>query len=155
MNTKNFWIAAAAGGALSLLVTNLPYIGFVNCLLCAGFWGSAIFAVWLYRRLNGSISVREAVKVGAMSGLIGGVVGLLLSFLGLAGVQGMMNGLKGILPAEDLQGMEEIPAWAGWLVNVVGVIIEIGFGALGGWIGAALFRTDRVPQNPTSNPGEK
>jgi hypothetical protein len=143
MNTKNFWIAAAAGGALSLLVTNLPYIGFVNCLLCAGFWGSAIFAVWLYRRLNGTVSVREAVKVGAVSGLIAGVVGLLLSFVGLAGVQGMMNGLEGILPTEDLQGMQEIPAWAGWLINVIGVAFEFGCGALGGWIGGAILDPNR------------
>jgi hypothetical protein len=139
MNTKNFWIAAAAGGALSLLVANLPYVGFVNCLLCVGFWGSAIFSVWLYRRLNGTVSLREAIKVGAASGLIAGVVGLLLSFFGLAGVQGMMNGLEGIISAEDLQGMEEIPAWAGWLVNIMGVVFEIGCGALGGWIGGTLL----------------
>jgi hypothetical protein len=143
MNTKNFWIAATAGGALSLLVTNLPYVGFVNCLLCVGFWGSAIFAVWLYRRLNGTITVREAVKVGAVSGLIAGVIGFLLSFLGLAGVQGMMKGLEGVIPAKDLQGMQEIPAWAGWLINVLGVVFEFGCGALGGWIGGAIFRTDR------------
>jgi hypothetical protein len=143
MNTRNFWIAATAGGALSLLVTNLPYVGFVNCLLCVGFWGSAIFAVWLYHRLNGTITVREAVKVGAVSGLIAGVIGFLLSFLGLAGVQGMMKGLEGVIPAKDLQGMQEIPAWAGWLINVLGVVFEFGCGALGGWIGGAIFRTDR------------
>jgi hypothetical protein len=143
MNTKNFWIAAAAGGALSLLVTNLPYVGFINCLLCAGFWGSAIFAVWLYRRLNGSVRLGEAVKVGAASGLVAGVVGLLLSIVGLAGVQAMMNGLEGVIPAKDLQGMQDIPAWAGWLINVIGVVIEIGFGALGGWIGGAIFDPNR------------
>jgi hypothetical protein len=140
MNTKNFWIAAAAGGVLSLLVTNLPYIGFVNCLLCVGFWGSAIFAVWLYRRLSGTISLRQAVKVGAVSGLIAGVIGLLLSFVGLAGVQGMMNGLEGVIPAEDLQGMQDIPAWAGWLINIIGVVFEFGLGALGGWIGGTIFK---------------
>lgn len=148
MNTKNFWIAAAAGGTLSVLISNLPYVGFVNCLLCAGFWGSAIFSVWLYRRLNGSLSLREAVRVGAVSGLIAGVLGLLLSIFGLAGVQGMLNGMEGIVPAEDLQGMEEIPAWAGWLVNIMGVAIEFGFGALGGWIGGTLL-------NPTRKAGKE
>ena len=146
MNTKNLWIAAAAGGIASVLVTNLPYIGFVNCLLCAGFWGSAILAVWLYRRLNGTISVAEAVKVGALSGLIAGTIGFLLSFLGVAGVQGFLKGMEGMLPAEDIQSMNEIPAWAGWLVNLVGVVVEVGFGALGGWIGGAILRTDRAAQ---------
>jgi hypothetical protein len=143
MNPKNFWISAAAGGILSLLVANLPYIGFVNCLLCVGFWGSAIFAVWLYRRLSGTISLREAVKLGAVSGLISGVIGLGLSFVGLAGVQGMMSGLEGVIPAEDLQGMQDIPAWAGWLINIIGVVFEIGCGALGGWIGGILFNPNR------------
>ena len=143
MNTKNFWIAAAAGGVVSLLTANLPYIGFINCLLCAGFWGSAIFSVWVYRRLNGTVSLREAIKVGAMSGLIAGLVGLLLSFFGLAGVQGLMNGLDNLLPGEEMQGMEDLPAWAGWIINILGVIFEIGCGALGGWIGGALFRSDR------------
>lgn len=143
MNTKNFWLAATAGGVLSLLVTNLPYIGFINCLLCVGFWGSAIFSVWLFRRLNGTVNMRQAVKVGVFSGLIAGVVGLLLSFLGLAGVQGLMNGLDGILSAEDLQGLEEIPSWAGWLINILGVFFEIGCGALGGWLGGTFFNPNR------------
>ncbi len=145
MNTKNFWIAATAGGAVSLLVTNLPFVGFVNCLLCVGFWGSAIFSVWLYRRLTGTLSLREAVKVGAMSGLIAGVVGFLLSFVGLAGVQAMMNGFDSVISAEDLQSIQDIPAWAGWVINLVGVVLEVGFGALGGVLGGALFRNDRNP----------
>jgi len=139
MNTKNFWIAASSGAAASLLLANLPYLGFVNCLLCAGFWGSAVFAVWLYRRLTGTVSVREAVKLGAVSGLIAGVIGLLLSFLGVAGVQGLMKGLEGIIPAQDLQGMEQIPAWAGLIINIMGVVVEFGLGALGGLIGGSIF----------------
>jgi hypothetical protein len=54
-----------------------------------------------------------------------------------------MNGLEGVIPAKDLQGMQDIPAWAGWLINVIGVVIEIGFGALGGWIGGAIFDPNR------------
>lgn len=146
MNTKNFWIAVTAGGALSLLVTNLPYIGFVNCVLCAAFWGSAIFAVWLYRRLNGSISVREAVKVGAVSGLIAGVVGFLLSFVGLAGVQSLLKGFENTLPPEAMGDIQDIPVWVGIIINLIGVLIEVGFGVFGGWIGGALFRSDRKPE---------
>lgn len=142
MNTKNFWIAVMAGGALSLLVTNLPYIGFVNCVLCAAFWGSAIFAVWLYRRLNGTLSIREAVKVGAASGLIAGVVGFLLSFVGLAGVQSLLTGFENILPPETLGDVQDIPVWVGVIINLLGVLIEVVFGVIGGWIGGAIFQTD-------------
>ncbi len=152
MNKTNLWISAAAAGALSLLVTNLPYIGFVNCLLCAGFWGSAIFGTWLYRRLNGNLAVREAVKVGLLSGLLAGVIGFALSFLGLTGVQGLFSGLEGLLPAEELQEMQAIPDWAGWIINLVGVIFEVGCGALGGWIGGAIFRTKPPVQQEGSRP---
>ena len=81
MNNKNLWIASLSGAAVSLLATNLPYIGLINCMLCAGFWGSAVFAVWLYRRLGGKVTIPEGIKIGALSGLIAWAIGLLLSFL--------------------------------------------------------------------------
>jgi hypothetical protein len=143
MNTKNLWIAALSGAVLTTLVSNLPFVGFVNCLLCAGFWGSAIFAVWLYRRLNGTLTVGQGVRIGALTGLCAGVLGFLLSFAGLAGAQGFLNGARQFLPADATQGMNDIPAWGGWIFNLLGVIFNVGFGALGGWIGAAIFNPNR------------
>lgn len=140
MNKRNLWIASLSGAAISLLVSNLPYLGFVNCLVCGAFWGSAIFAVWLYRRLSGSVSVNQAVRIGALTGLLAGLFGLALSFVGLAGLQGFLNGLGQFLPVEDLENMEEIPGWASLLFNLAGVLLEVGFGALGGWIGGSIFK---------------
>jgi hypothetical protein len=37
MKTKNWWIASLAGAVLTTLVSNLPLVGFVNCLLYACF----------------------------------------------------------------------------------------------------------------------
>jgi hypothetical protein len=143
MNTKNLWIASLSGAALSLLIANLPYIGFVNCLLCSGFWGSAIFAVWLYQRLGSVVSIRQGVRVGALSGLIAGIVGFALGFVGLAGAQGFLNSAQQFLPADATQGMEDIPAWAAYIFNFLGVLFEVGFGAFGGWIGAMIFDPNR------------
>lgn len=143
MNTKNFWIACLSGATLSVLVSNLPYIGFINCLLCGGFWGSALFAVWLYRRLSGTLTVRQGVKIGALTGLLAGVIGFALSFAGLAGLQGFLNTAQLLLPAEELGDMQEIPAWGEILFNFMGVLIEIAFGALGGWIGGTILNPDR------------
>ena len=144
MNAKNLWIASLSGAALSLLVTNLPIVGFVNCLLCAGFWGSAIFAVWLYRRLNGTLTVGESIRVGALSGLLAGLIGVLLSFTGLTGVQGLLNGLENTLPPGSLGDIPTIPAWGGTVINLLGALMEGVFGLIGGWIGGALFHTDRL-----------
>jgi hypothetical protein len=143
MNIKNLWIAALSGAVLTTLVSNLPLIGFVNCLLCAGFWGSAIFAVWLYQRLNGTLTIGQGVRIGALTGLLAGVLGLILSLVGLAGAQGFLNGARQFLPADATQGMNDIPAWGGWIFNLLGVIFNVGFGALGGWIGGAIFNPNR------------
>jgi hypothetical protein len=143
MNTRNLWIASLSGAALSLLVSNLPYIGFVNCLLCGAFWGSAIFAVWLYRRLSGTLTIRQGVKIGALTGLLAGVIGFALSFAGLSGAQGFLNSARQFLPADATQGMNDIPAWGALVFNFLGVLFNIGFGTLGGWIGAVIFNPDR------------
>src|SRR5512137_1848677 len=142
MNLKNFWIASLSGAALSLLVTNLPIVGFVNCLLCAGFWGSAIFAVWLYRRLSGTLTVGEDIRIGGLSGLLAGAIGFLLSFAGLTGVQGLLSGFERTLPPGTLGDIPAIPAWGGTVINLLGVLMEVVFGIIGGWIGGAIFRTD-------------
>jgi hypothetical protein len=140
MNQKHLWIASLSGAVLTELVSNLWLLGLVNLLLCAGFWGSAIFSVWLYRRLAGAVSPSQGVKIGALTGLCAGALGILLSFAGLAGAQGFMNTASQFLQADALQEMQEIPAWAGWIFNTVGFIFNLVFGALGGWIGGLLFK---------------
>ena len=103
INTKNLWIVSMSGAVLSLVISNLPYLGFVNCLLCGGFWGSAIFAVWLYKRLSGNLSIRQGVNIGALTGLLAGLVGFALSFVGLAGAQGILNSARQFLPADAIE----------------------------------------------------
>jgi hypothetical protein len=143
MNTKNLWIASLSGAVLTTLVSNLPFIGFVNCLVCGGFWGSAIFAVWLYRRLSGAVTVRQGVNTGLLTGLLAGLLGFGLSFAGLTGAQGFLNSAQKFLPADASQGMSDLPGWGALVFNFLGVLFNIGFGALGGWIGGLLFNPNR------------
>jgi hypothetical protein len=143
MNSKSLWIASISGAAISLLVSNLPIIGFVNCLLCGAFWGSSIFAVWLYQRQGNTVSIRQGVVIGTLTGLIAGVIGFALSFVGMAGAQGFLNTAQQILPADATKGMNDIPAWGAYIFNFLGVLLNVGFGALGGWIGAIVFDPNR------------
>jgi hypothetical protein len=145
MNTKSLWIASLSGAALTTLVSNLPYIGLVNCLLCAGFWGSAIFAVWLYQRLSGAPTTRHAAGIGALTGLLAGLLGFLLSFAGFAGAQGFLNTYGKLMGPDALKGMDTIPAWGGIVFNLIGVLFNLGFGTLGGLIGGALLNRTRQP----------
>ena len=141
MDNRNLWIACLSGAVLTTVVSNLPVIGLVNCLLCAGFWGSAIFAVWLYRRLAGATpTVRQCAGLGALTGLIAGLLGFALSFVGLAGAQGFLTSYGRFMSPDAMKGMADIPAWGGLVFNLIGVVFNVGFGALGGLIGGAISK---------------
>ncbi len=146
MNSRNLWIACLSGAALSLLVSNLPIIGLVNILCFAAFWGSAIFAVWLYRRLSGMPTVRQSAGIGALTGVLAGLLGFALSFAGISGAQGCLNTYSMFASPDALKSMEELPAWAGIVFNLMGVLFNVGFGTLGGLIGGALFNRNAKPK---------
>ncbi len=143
MNRKNLWIAVLSGAVVTTVVSNLPWVDLINCLVFAGFWGSAIFAVWLYRRLNGSVTFGQGVKIGVLTGVCAGALGFGLSFLGLAGYQGMVNEFALSLPAEAIQGMRNTAASDILAFNLVGVMFNIVFGTIGGLLGGVFFRMDR------------
>ncbi len=146
MNIKSLWIASAGGAVLTTLVSNLPLLGFVNCLLCAGFWGGSIFSVWLYRRLSGTPTIRQGLGIGALTGVLAGALGFALSFFGWAGLQGLMNNTERLLPPDAIQGMADVPAWGAILFNLFGVVFNVVFGTLGGWLGAAIFNRSTTPE---------
>lgn len=139
MNTKHFWVAVLSGAVLTTLVSNLPFIGLINILCFAGFWGSAIFAVWLYRRLSGTVSMKDGLRIGLLTGLCAGILGFALSFLDLAGLQGMVATIKQFIPADAAIG-EDIPAWGAIAFNLAGVLTNLFFGTIGGWIGGTIFQ---------------
>lgn len=139
MNTKYLCIAVLSGAVLTTLISNLPFIGFINVLCFAGFWGSAIFAVWLYRRLSGSITLKDSLRIGLLTGLCAGVLGFTLSFFNLAGLQGLVASIEQFIPADAASG-EEIPAWGAIVFNIAGVLMNLFFGVIGGWIGGTIFQ---------------
>ncbi len=142
MNTKNLWIAAVSGAVLTTLFSNLPIIGIVNCVVCAWFWGGGIFAVWLYRRQGGEMpTMRQGLIIGGLTGLLAGVLGFALSFAGVSGIQGLMKDL----PTDATSGMQDIPAWGAIVFNLIGVLFNIAFGTLGGWLGVTILNRTQKP----------
>jgi hypothetical protein len=144
MNTKNILITGLVGAIITLLLTNIPFVNLVNCLICAGFWVGPLFATWLYKRMSGTLSTKEGVWVGVSAGAIAGVIGFLLSFIGAAGAAGLVNQLNTVLPAQDQISMAE-----GGILNLgftfIGVIFDIIVGAIGGLVGAAIFKDKTQP----------
>jgi hypothetical protein len=147
MNTKNILITGLVGAVITLLLTNIPLVSLINCLLCAGFWIGPLFATWLYKRISGTLTSKEGIWVGVAAGAIAGVLGLLLSFVGAAGIAGLVNQMNALMPPEDqieMGGME-----AG-IFNVVGTLIGMAFdiivGAIAGYIGYLIFRDKTAHQ---------
>jgi hypothetical protein len=145
MDTKHLLTASLVGGLISIVLVNTPFVNLINLLLCAGFWVGPIFAVWLYRRMGGTLTLREGVITGVLAAAWHALFGLLLSPLGLAGAGGVLNGLRPFMSAQDLPDIESaLTGIGGLLFNLVGVLIDIAFGFVGGLIGGAIFGARRV-----------
>ena len=145
MNTKHLLTASLVGGLISLVLVNTPVINLINLLICAGFWIGPIVAVWLYRRLNGTVILREAVITGMLAGAWHGLFGLVLSPLGLAGAGGLLKEIAPFMSGQDLTNLETtLTGVGGMLFNLFGVAVDVILGLLGGLIGGAIFGSRRA-----------
>jgi len=145
MNTKHLLTASLAGGLISTVLVNTPYVNLINLLLCAGFWIGPIVAVWLYRRLGGTLTLRQAVVTGMLAAAWHGLFGLVMSPLGLAGAGGLLNEMRPFMSSQDLPDLESaLTGVGGLLFNLVGIAIDVAFGFLGGLMGGAIFGARRV-----------
>ena len=140
MNIKDLAIAGLIGAAASLIFVNVPILNLTNFLLCAPFWASAVFAVWIYKRLTGTLTLGQGVIIGLAAGFAAGIIGFLLSFIGLAGGAALADSYKMMLPPE---AEIDIPDGSGVIFNLCGVMVNLAFGALGGLIGGLLFQAKK------------
>ncbi len=145
MNTKNLLVASLVGGLISLILVNTPFVNLINLLLCAGFWIGPLIAVWLYRRLDGVVTMKQAIAVGTLAALWHGVLGLALSPLGLAGAGSLLNEARSFTSAQDLPALEATLTGMGAIMfNFLGVVFDVFFGLLGGLLGGAIFGARRA-----------
>ena len=141
MNTKNLLLAGLVGAIITLALTNIPFVNLINCLICAGFWVGPLFAVWLYKRMTGTMSTKEGIWIGVTAGAIAGVIGFLLSFVGLSGAAGIVNQVNSFMSPADKIDMTGVEGAVGNIViTLFGVIFDIIVGAIGGLVGAVIFK---------------
>ncbi len=145
MNTKYLLAASLAGGLISTVLVNTPLINLINLLICAGFWVGPLVAVWLYWRIDGTLTPGQAVVIGMLAGVWHGLFGLMLSPLGLAGAGGLLNEVRPFVSAQAWPDVETtLTGVGGILFNLVGVAFDVAFGFFGGLIGGAIFRVRRA-----------
>ena len=151
--TMSALVGGLAGGLLVTVIT-LPQNDLLNCLACLMYAGCGLIAVWHYTDTNElTISGGEGVKLGALAGVVGGLV---------VGILAILFRAIGVLPgAEDImREMEESGAldqmgemadfWISFIEFTAGpgsILIGIPIAAVislaGGAIGAALFKKGR------------
>ena len=146
MNIVSLLIASLIGAVATTALSNVPYLNLINCLLCAGFWVGAILATWVYKRMTGSLTLRQGIAIGALTGLIAWAFGLLLSFFDLAGLVGLVKSYGLAFGDANPDMSSGFEAWKVTLVNTLGVFLNIFFGAIGGFVGGAIFQSKTKAQ---------
>lgn len=146
MNTRAFWLSTLIAGVAIAIFGNLPIFNLINCALCIWVWLGGALSVILYRRFLGGrpvVSAGQGAGMGALSGLIGAVLGagvfLITSPLSVP----MFNALARALQVEGdvyfQNGLWE-NVGAAFVFLVIDAILYPLFGALGAMIAAAFTR---------------
>lgn len=141
-------------GALVVGLLSTSYLSLVNLLCCLGVIAGALAAVWHYTDTNElTIATGKGAGLGAMAGLGGALIALVLNLVlilvgirhDLAVTEFLINSFGGGMPPEQLEQLEaqlEAPFEIGpYLLNgMVGFAVSAAFGAIGGAIGAKVFK---------------
>lgn len=155
MSFKGLVIGAGVGGLAMALVSNIPVLNFVNCLLCIGLWGGGVLAVWIYRISAGpqaDLSIGQGIVVGLLAGVVGAVIGSVISAV-FSLLFGSLNTLSMLESIQDVPGASDTLAqMTGGLAltgasSVIGMIFSLicnlfvypFFGAIGGVLATALI----------------
>ncbi len=153
LNTRSLLTSGLIAGVAMGLLSNIPLIACLNCLLLFWVWGGAIAAVFLYRRYEHEppLTITQGLVIGGAAGIIGAVVGGIASLL--------LGGLTAAF-AETIAAMSSdrginIPNYlfsAGF--SIIAVIRDIFVyaivGAIGGLIATGLIW--KAPAAPVAPP---
>ncbi len=143
MNTRDLLIASVIGAVVTTALANIPIVNLINCLLCLPFWGGPLLAAWYYKRQTGTMTMNQAIGIGALTGLFAGILGFLLSFVGAAGASGLVNEANRFLPPDSVPP-EIFTGPMSLIFNLAGVLTNIVFGVIGGAIAGAIFKPKSI-----------
>ncbi len=148
MNSRSLFIAAGIAGVAIGLLSSIPILNWVNCLLCAWVWAGGILAVFLYQRNEGA-SIMMKPEQGALLGAIAGVIGAIIvsiigAIIGGATNTAVISMLQNNPQFADQFGdyLAQLAAQGGFslLGLACNLVLYTIFGAVGGLIGAAVFK---------------
>jgi hypothetical protein len=155
LNTRSLLISGAIAGVAMGILSNIPLIFCVNCLLLGWVWGGGIFSVFLYRRSNRSepVTVTQGLVLGAAAGVVGAIVGgiasLIFSGLSSAFTDLVVNSTGNI--GSTVSGLIMSTGFS--ILDTIRNIFIYGIvGAIGGLIATALIWKVPTPPVPPYTP---
>lgn len=158
LNQRSFLFAGLIAGLGIGLLSNIPIVNCLNCLLFAWVWGGGIAAVALYRQYEKQpfLNVTQGVLIGALAGAIGAVVGGIISLL-FGGIGFAVSDIFRRIAGETGSSISGFFFSTGFnFLRLIGHIILYGIlGAIGGLIATAfIWKAPLTPQAPppTYNP---
>ena len=141
-------------GGLVAGVLSTSYLSFINFICCLGIIIGALVAVWHYTdTYEITIPTGKGATLGALAGiiavLVSSVLNIILIKVGInhetAVTEFMLNSFGDSMPPEQVEAMEaqmEATKTVGQyaLGIVIGLAVSSAFGAIGGAIGAKMFK---------------
>ncbi len=155
---------ALIGGVFLGVLSALPVVSVGNLCCCLWIIGGGMVAAYLLQQnQTAPIDAGDGATVGLLAGLAGAVVYLILSIpIGMlfgpmqAEMMRQIMSSAGDIPPEAKAAIENMQQNAGFTIVgalmgfVFMVFVGAIFGALGGLLGALLFRKEGPPPPPTS-----
>ncbi len=153
MNTRSLGIAALIAGLVIALLSNLPFINLVNCLLCAWVWLGGILAVYLYQRNEPAATLvkpEQGALIGAIAGVaaafIGAIIGAIFGAASNAFLLEMIRNNPQLSEQFGDLGRQLFATGGSVLFTLAcNLVLYTAFGAIGGLIGAAILKPKAPP----------
>ena len=160
------------GGVAMAVVSAIPLINLINCACCAGIMGSAILGVWFHKKNFGPqdpFTMGTGTLIGTLSGLVGGALYTIVQLVELgffsSNFQESFNSQMNVALEEMantpnatpemlettkqvMESLASTPVLLALAVFAITVALFTMFGALGGLIGGAIFKTKPAPMVP-------